>query len=282
MAARRGRAAGLRGARAGRISPPRRRPTVALPELAARRHLLPPVFERLDPLSRTASRSPTAALLHNLAGHATAMQIGDGRPLRQLAAVVSRHGAGRLLPLADRQPGLGRLPQDRGFRPPPARLARPDQPQPGHHAQLFADLRLRHLRAPHLQPEPRRRPLRPVALADRRQRRRHDPPRRDAGLRQRLRRCRASRPAPSLPSYGLAEATLAVTVMPPGEGIRVELVEEERLSGRPRDLVAPRPLPRDRQLRQAGARHGTGNPRRERQARWPITTSARSGAAAPA
>ncbi len=31
------------------------------------------------------------------------------------------------------------------------------------------------------------------------------------------------------PSYGLAEATLAVTVMPPGEGIRVELVEEERL-----------------------------------------------------
>ncbi|MET0250904.1 MAG: fatty acyl-AMP ligase [Novosphingobium sp.] len=42
-----------------------------------------------------------------------------------------------------------------------------------------------------------------------------------------------------LPSYGLAEATLAVTVMPPGEGIRVELVEEERLSGRPRDLARP-------------------------------------------
>jgi fatty-acyl-CoA synthase len=41
------------------------------------------------------------------------------------------------------------------------------------------------------------------------------------------------------PSYGLAEATLAVTVMPPGEGIRVELVEEERLSGRPRDLRRP-------------------------------------------
>jgi fatty-acyl-CoA synthase len=41
------------------------------------------------------------------------------------------------------------------------------------------------------------------------------------------------------PSYGLAEATLAVTVMPPGEGIRVELVEEERLSGRPRDLARP-------------------------------------------
>jgi fatty-acyl-CoA synthase len=34
-----------------------------------------------------------------------------------------------------------------------------------------------------------------------------------------------------LPSYGLAEATLAVTLMPVGEGIRVELVEETQLSG---------------------------------------------------
>lgn len=42
-----------------------------------------------------------------------------------------------------------------------------------------------------------------------------------------------------LPSYGLAEATLAVTLMPPGEGIHVELVEEERLSGCPRDLSRP-------------------------------------------
>jgi fatty-acyl-CoA synthase len=42
-----------------------------------------------------------------------------------------------------------------------------------------------------------------------------------------------------LPSYGLAEATLAVTLMPPGEGINVELVEEERLSGTPRDLSRP-------------------------------------------
>lgn len=41
------------------------------------------------------------------------------------------------------------------------------------------------------------------------------------------------------PSYGLAEATLAVTVMPPGEGIHVELVEEERLSGTQRDLSRP-------------------------------------------
>ncbi len=42
-----------------------------------------------------------------------------------------------------------------------------------------------------------------------------------------------------MPSYGLAESTLAVTLMPPGEGIRVELVEEERLSGQPRDLSRP-------------------------------------------
>ncbi len=41
------------------------------------------------------------------------------------------------------------------------------------------------------------------------------------------------------PSYGLAEAVLAVTVMPPGEGIRVELVEEERLSGASRDITRP-------------------------------------------
>jgi fatty-acyl-CoA synthase len=34
-----------------------------------------------------------------------------------------------------------------------------------------------------------------------------------------------------LPSYGLAEATLAVSIMPPGEGIVVELVEETQLSG---------------------------------------------------
>ena len=33
------------------------------------------------------------------------------------------------------------------------------------------------------------------------------------------------------PSYGLAEATLAVSIMPPGQGIRIELVEESELSG---------------------------------------------------
>ena len=38
-------------------------------------------------------------------------------------------------------------------------------------------------------------------------------------------------PKAFLPSYGLAETTLAVTIMPPGEGIIVELVEETELSG---------------------------------------------------
>jgi len=38
-----------------------------------------------------------------------------------------------------------------------------------------------------------------------------------------------------LPSYGLAEATLAVSIMPPGEGIVVELVEETQLSGNGED-----------------------------------------------
>jgi fatty-acyl-CoA synthase len=43
------------------------------------------------------------------------------------------------------------------------------------------------------------------------------------------------------PSYGLAEATLAVSLMPPGEGIRLELVEESELSGAtPDDDSRPR------------------------------------------
>jgi fatty-acyl-CoA synthase len=42
-----------------------------------------------------------------------------------------------------------------------------------------------------------------------------------------------------LPSYGLAEATLAVSIMPPGEGIVVELVEETQLSGGDRGANRP-------------------------------------------
>ncbi|MDZ7894285.1 MAG: fatty acyl-AMP ligase [Sphingobium sp.] len=46
-------------------------------------------------------------------------------------------------------------------------------------------------------------------------------------------------PKAFLPSYGLAESTLAVTIMPPGEGIIVELVEETTLSGA--DMAEGRP-----------------------------------------
>ena len=57
------------------------------------------------------------------------------------------------------------------------------------------------------------------------------------------------------PSYGLAEATLAVSLMPPGEGIRLELVEENELSGGAPDERGPSaPLSRGGQLRQAGRR----------------------------
>ncbi|QIK78134.1 fatty acyl-AMP ligase [Sphingomonas piscis] len=42
------------------------------------------------------------------------------------------------------------------------------------------------------------------------------------------------------PSYGLAEATLAVSLMPPGEGIRLELVDEAELSGVPADEGKPK------------------------------------------
>ena len=63
-------------------------------------------------------------------------------------------------------------------------------PQSRHARQLFADLRLRHLLAPDELADPRRGPLRPVALAHRRQWRRHDPPRRHAGVRRQLRRRR--------------------------------------------------------------------------------------------
>src|SRR6185369_7011193 len=42
------------------------------------------------------------------------------------------------------------------------------------------------------------------------------------------------------PSYGLAEATLAVSIMPPGEGIVVELVAETQLSGGAHNQDRPR------------------------------------------
>jgi fatty-acyl-CoA synthase len=41
-----------------------------------------------------------------------------------------------------------------------------------------------------------------------------------------------------LPAMALAEATLAVSIMPPGEGITVELVEESLLSGGEHSAIA--------------------------------------------
>ena len=202
-----------------------RAPDGALPRGRARRHRLSAIFERIDPLPARRRGHPPRAARTTSPAHSHGMQVVRYRPLRLVAALVSRHGAGRLPAVAGRQPGLDRLSEDRGFRPPPARLARPDQPQPGTIDQLFADLRLRHLLAPDRAQTNVAETVRPVALAGRRQRRRHDPPRRDAGLRRRLRRGRLQRQR-FLPSYGLAEATLAVSLMPPGEGIVVELVEE--------------------------------------------------------
>ena len=46
-----------------------------------------------------------------------------------------------------------------------------------------------------------------------------------------------------LPSYGLAEATLAVTIMPPGEGIVCDLIDERTLSGVSGDARVDQRLP---------------------------------------
>jgi acyl-CoA synthetase (AMP-forming)/AMP-acid ligase II len=68
------------------------------------------------------------------------------------------------------------------------------------------------------------------------------------------------------PSYGLAEATLAVSIMPPGEGIVIELVEETELSGSATSGGSPAALSRRRQLRKARARDGDPDPRGGRHA----------------
>ena len=147
----------------------------ALPTAKSGRHRLSAIFERIDPLpARRRGHPPGAARQSPRSRHRP--RDRRHRPLHLLAALVSRHGPGRLLPVADRAADVGRLSEDRGFRPPAARLARHDHPQPRHDAQLFADLRLRHLLAADELADARRGPLRPVALADRRQWRRHDPP----------------------------------------------------------------------------------------------------------
>ena len=81
------------------------------------------------------------------------------------------------------------------------------------------------------------------------------------------------------PSYGLAEATLAVTRDAAGRRHPRRAGRGRAPVGHQARPVAPRALPGDRQLRQAAARHGSRDPRRERQALARITRSARSGAA---
>ena len=188
---RRGRAPGLRGHRLGGL---RRRPTRR--ECDAARGRSPTTsatcsIRAARPASRTASRSPTARCSHNLSGHGHGMELGRDDRVRQLAAVVPRHGPGRLLAVADRQPGVScdYLKTEHFARRPLAWLdlisrnpgttlsysptfgydicARRISSQ-SHVAERFDLSRWRH----------------------RRQRRRHDPPRRDAELRQRLRRSR--------------------------------------------------------------------------------------------
>ncbi|WP_167954406.1 fatty acyl-AMP ligase [Sphingomonas jejuensis] len=56
-------------------------------------------------------------------------------------------------------------------------------------------------------------------------------------------------PKAFLPSYGLAEATLAVSLMPPGEGIVTEMVDESVLSGVP---TPPGEAPRQRAIVNCG------------------------------
>ena len=125
---RRGRAAGRRGARLGRASPPRPRRMPTLPAADRGRHRLSAIFERLDPLPARRRHHPPGAdgqPRRPCRFHA----YRPGRPRRLLAAFLSRHGPGRLHALDGRQPDVGRLSEDRGFRPPPARLARSHHPQ---------------------------------------------------------------------------------------------------------------------------------------------------------
>ena len=85
------------------------------------------------------------------------------------------------------------------------------------------------------------------------------------------------------PSYGLAEATLAVSMMPPGEGIRLELVEESDCRASARRLRSARAATARSSI---AASRSTGMEVEIRgedgDAAAPTARSARSGAAARA
>ena len=97
------------------------------------RHRLSPIFERLDALpARRRGHAPRASRQFARARHRPSG--ARHRPLRLLAAVVPRHGPGRLSPFADRPADVGRLSEDRRFRAPSACMARHDHAQSGHDA----------------------------------------------------------------------------------------------------------------------------------------------------
>ena len=100
----------------------------------ARRHRLSAIFERLDPLPARRRGHPSRAARQPPCARRRPRRSIDTDRVHLVAALVSRHGPGRLLPVAGRDADVGRLSEDRGFRPPPARLARPDHPQSGHDA----------------------------------------------------------------------------------------------------------------------------------------------------
>ena len=81
------------------------------------RHRLSSIFERLDPLpARRRGHTPRAARQSPLAR--LRPQGERDRPRHLVAALVSRHGPGRLPAVAGRDADVGRLSEDRGFRPP--------------------------------------------------------------------------------------------------------------------------------------------------------------------
>ena len=173
-----------------------------------------------------------------------------------------------------------------GVRPSAAALAEAAV-RAGRHDLVRPDLRLRALHAPRAVGHARG--PRPVALAGRRHRRRDDPGQRAGRVRRALRRRRASTQSAFLPSYGLAEATLAVTFAPLGQGV-------QRRRGRPRpDARGRAPAPcrptaqarrqartQLRPVRPADAGLRGRDPRRRRTCRCPSGRSAASASRARA
>ena len=93
---------------------------------------------------RTACRSPSGALMANLAGMTgpAGLDVVAGRSRGELAAALSRHGPDRLPDGAARQPALDRLSDAARLRAPADAVAEPHLAQSRHHL-LQPELRLR-------------------------------------------------------------------------------------------------------------------------------------------